>query len=289
MTHKYTGKCPLGGKSFLVFLSTFLLICSVSVNAHIGYSPHGVVEAMDQAKRNLMAEYGQSVFTLYTSLSATITTPEGKKRQMDVYKSSATAFVVRSDGYFLTAYHAIETDEEKRNFLAELKKKYDALPITEKVDVEFAEEYIIVNSEKQKFPVRVIAQDRARDLALLSFNKNDGVSLTAFSLGDERKNLYGSVVSIGAPFGITGMLVDGTLARASPHDCEEGEGNYVLFMSAINPGNSGGPVVLLETSEVIGMVDAIILREDGHTSISCAIPSSVLKEFLNKHLPLEKQ
>lgn len=288
MTHTYSGKCTLGGKIFFASFSTFLLLCSIPVNAHLGYSPHGVVEAIDHAKRNLMAEYGQSVFTLHTSLYATITTREGKRR-MDVGKSIATAFVARSDGYFLTVSHAVRVNEEKRIFLADIKEKYDALPITEKVDVEFMVEYSIVNSEKQKFDVKVIAEDRARDLALLSFNTNDGVSLRAFSFGDERKNFYGSVVSIGAPFGISDMLVDGTLARALPHSCDDIDGNYLLFMSAINPGNSGGPVILLETSQVIGMVDAIILREDGQTSISCAIPSSVIKQFLNEHLPPKKQ
>jgi S1-C subfamily serine protease len=271
---------------FLIF--SFCLIYGVSARAHIGYSPHGVIEAVDQARRNLMAEYGQSVFTLHVNLFATITTKDGKKQQQ-VSGFTATAFVAREEGYFLTVYHAVDKKKEKEDFLANLKKKYDALPIPEKVEVEFTTEYTIVNSEKQKFPVRVIAKDPALDVAILSFNKNDGVSLKAFSLGDEKKALYGSVVSIGAPFGISDMLVDGTLARSSLHDCEESGGNYILFMSAINPGNSGGPIILLETSEVIGMVDAIILKENGHTSISCGIPGSVLKKFLDQNLPREKK
>lgn len=268
-----------------IFLAFFLCFFPLSVDAHLGYTPHGVVEAIDQAKREFMAEYGQSIFTLHATLYATVSKKEGQRKTINAGGFVGTAFVIREDGYLLTVAHMQDWTEGKASFIKAMKNIYDALPIPEEVSIEFNAEYYIVNPEGQKFFVDVIAKDVDHDLALLSLKKNDGVSLKAFVLGDYEKHPYGTVVVVGAPIGISDMLVDGVLARTSLHDCDDFKGNYLLFMSPINPGNSGGPMALLETSEVIGIVEAIVLRETGSTSISCGVPSSEIKRFLDAKLP----
>jgi S1-C subfamily serine protease len=261
----------------------------------LGYSPHGVVEALDEGKRELIAKYGRSVFPIYAEIKARITLNPGKEgskqKEEDVVKDIGTAWSVRSDGYLLTAYHVVNTKKVKTDYEAEIKKKYDALPISENYTIEFSADYYVIDSKDRKFPITVVAKDASEDvdLALLHMDKKWGLSFPSLPLGDFKKHPYGSVISIGTPLGMKHMVVDGTLATDSLQDCSNVSGKYLITMSAINPGNSGGPTILRETGEVLSLVTSIIIRQYGHTFISCGIPASTIQKFLNTHLPPRRQ
>lgn len=276
---------------FAIFITFFLP--SANANTHVRYSPQRVIEALDENKRELMEKYGRSVFPIYAEIKALITTKGGQKED-NVVKDIGTAWVVRSDGYLLTAYHVVDTNKVREEYAADIRKKYAVLPISEEVIIAFRAEYYIQDLKKRKFPIEIVAVDagRSRDLALLLLGKRWGLSFRPLPLGDFTKLPYGSVISIGTPLGIPNMVADGTLAADSLRDCSQKEGNdkgdFLLVMSPSNPGNSGGPMILRQTGEMLAMVDAILLTEYGHSYITCGIPSSTIREFLDKNLPPRK-
>lgn len=153
---------------------------------------------------------------------------------------------------------------------------------------------------------RVVATDRARDLALL---KIDGAPLPALVLDDPDAAREGqSIALLGFPIGgmlgfapVThrGIIASITTAALPASNAQQldpravlrlREGNYTIYQldATAYPGNSGGPVVDAETGQVLAIVNMVLVKAGREsalsdpTGISYAIPVRHLIELLKQ-------
>lgn len=163
-------------------------------------------------------------------------------------KGIGSGFIIRSNGYILTANHVIR----------EARRMEVVLPSGEAMEG------------------NVVGTDPVTDIAVV---KVDAEDLPVAKLGDSSKLKVGQIViALGNPFGLTGgptvtMGVISALNRSIRSKTLVLE-DLIQTDAAINPGNSGGPLVNIH-GEVIGVNTAIIPYAQG---IGFAIPINVAKK-----------
>jgi putative serine protease PepD len=129
---------------------------------------------------------------------------------------------------------------------------------------------------------RVLADDRAHDLALVEVIGE--VPVAAMPLGDsDRVRVGQAVLAFGSPYGLEGTLTQGIVSarRDLPGSGGATIEGLIQTDAPINPGNSGGPLVNAR-GEVIGINTAIISRTGGSHGIGFAVPSSYVRELLER-------
>jgi len=137
---------------------------------------------------------------------------------------------------------------------------------------------------------RIVAEDRAADMALLKIDADQ--PLPAVTLGRSDDLMIGeTVLAIGNPFGYQYTLTEG-IVSAIHRDLEVENlrfPNLIQISAPINPGNSGGPLLNV-LGQVIGMNTAIRRAAQG---IGFAIPVDDLRrnlpEMLRRHLEMEER
>lgn len=131
----------------------------------------------------------------------------------------------------------------------------------------------------RRFPARVVAVDRRRDLALLTSDFN---RVQPARLGDSDQIVVGQlVVAIGNPFGLDHTVTAGVVSARNrsiygPHGPVT---NLLQTDASINPGNSGGPLVDSD-GDVIGINTAKIAGAQG---IGFTVPINEVKAFLKRY------
>jgi len=135
--------------------------------------------------------------------------------------------------------------------------------------------------DKHKYKAKVVAIDKAHDLALLQIN---APNLTPAVLSDSSGLMVGQkVYAIGNPFGLSGTMTTGIISairsfygpNRTPID------NAIQTDAAINPGNSGGPL-LNSRGDVIGINTMIASNgADQSSGIGFAIPINTAKAVLD--------
>jgi len=135
--------------------------------------------------------------------------------------------------------------------------------------------------DKHKFKAKVIAVDKAHDLALIQIN---APNLVPAVLSDSSNITVGQkVYAIGNPFGLSGTMTTGIISairsfygpNRTPID------NAIQTDAAINPGNSGGPL-LNSRGDVIGINTLIASNgADQSSGIGFAIPINTAKAVLD--------
>jgi len=130
--------------------------------------------------------------------------------------SVGTGVILSSDGYVLTNYHVISGGEEC---------------------------YILL-SDGSYYPVRLVAGDYAKDLAVL---KADAQDLPVAEFGDSDGLVVGDTVyAIGNPLGLElrGTLTDGLISAINRDvDVDGITMTLIQTNAALNSGNSGGPLI----------------------------------------------
>jgi len=160
-------------------------------------------------------------------------------------------------------------------------------------------------------PAKLIATDKARDLALL---KIEGDPLPALKLGDsasvrEGWQLYFTGYPIGTALGLNPSTHRAGLAAVVPiytpvpnmaqvntRTLRQAHEPYeVLALDAIAyPGNSGSPVWHPDTGEVLGVVNSVYVKGakeaalTAPSGISYAIPVKYVHQLIEKALPEAK-
>lgn len=184
--------------------------------------------------------------------------PEHRYRQR--VKSLGSGVIITPDGYILTNEHVISN----------------------------ATEINVTLPDARQFKARIIAGDRALDLALL---KIDGSNLPYAELGDSDDLMIGEwVIALGNPFGF--LLEDtrptvtvgviSALNRAIKSTYEDRiYKDMIQTDAAINPGNSGGPLVNI-MGHVIGINTFIFTSSGGSEGVGFARPINVVKKFINE-------
>lgn len=167
-----------------------------------------------------------------------------------------TAFFISSDGLLLTNAHVVSD---------------------EKAD------YTVLTNDGKKYPAKVLARDKLRDLAIL---KVEGKNFPFLPLGDsDTLKLGQTVIAIGNALGefrntvsvgvISGL---GRTVTAGGRGMIETFDNVIQTDAAINPGNSGGPLLNLK-GEVVGINFAMA---SGAENIGFAIPVNQAKKILSQ-------
>jgi len=171
-----------------------------------------------------------------------------------------TGFIISEDGLILTNKHVVADKEA---------------------------EYTVITNEGERFPVRVIARDPIKDLAILKIEqKGKKAKFPTVKLGNSDKLEIGqTVIAIGYMLGefqnsvsvgvISGL---GRTITASGGGMVETLEDVIQTDAAINKGNSGGPLVNLK-GEVIGINTAMVV---GGENIGFALPINSVKKTIEQ-------
>jgi len=157
-------------------------------------------------------------------------------------------------------------------------------------------------------PAKMIATDKARDLALL---KIEGEPLPTLKLGDSSRvregwQLYFTGYPIGSVLGLNPSTHRAGLAAVIPiftpvaaaaqlnaRTLRQAKEPYEVFeLDAVAyPGNSGSPVWHPDTGEVLGVVNSVYVKGakeaalSAPSGISYAIPAKYVRKMLEQALP----
>ncbi|MBI4340093.1 MAG: trypsin-like peptidase domain-containing protein [Chloroflexi bacterium] len=129
-----------------------------------------------------------------------------------------------------------------------------------------------------RFPARVLAHDRDRDLAALSVA---ATGLSTIPLGDSLGLRPGQwVVAIGHPWGVRGAVSAGIVIGTGTQWAELPHSGRELIAAGLplRPGNSGGP--LLDVQGRLVGINALIAGPH----VAFAVPVHVAKAFLRETL-----
>jgi Do/DeqQ family serine protease len=144
-----------------------------------------------------------------------------------------------------------------------------------------ATEVRVVLSDRREFDAKVILQDEKSDIAVLRIAGN-GERFPFLEFEDsDRVEVGDQVLAIGNPFGV-GQTVTGGIVSALART-EIARSDAQVFMqtdAAINPGNSGGALIDM-AGRLVGINTAIFSRSGGSVGIGFAIPSNLVKLYVD--------
>ena len=144
-----------------------------------------------------------------------------------------------------------------------------------------ATEIRVALNDRREFAARVVLADKQADLAVLRLQ--GAHDLPALPLRNSDQVEVGELVlAIGNPFGI-GQTVSGGIVSALARSGLSigGRGYFIQTDAAINPGNSGGALVDM-AGRLVGINSSILSRSGGSNGIGFAIPSNLVKSFLDQ-------
>ncbi|MEI6486599.1 MAG: Do family serine endopeptidase [Sphingomonadales bacterium] len=157
----------------------------------------------------------------------------------------------------------------------------DGLIVTNNHVVEGADQILVALADRREFKARVLFADPRLDLALLKVD-TEGATLPVIRMADSDRVEVGDVtVAIGNPFGVGQTVTTGIVSAVARTGI--GVSDWQFFIqtdAAINPGNSGG-ALLDAQGRLIGVPTAIYSRSGGSNGIGFAIPSKMVRVFLN--------
>ncbi len=133
----------------------------------------------------------------------------------------------------------------------------------------------------EKFPAKLIGEDRLLDIAVLKIEGN-GTEFQPLKFGDSTQVRRGQIVfAIGNPFGLGETITSGIIS-AVERSLSDTQRDLFQTDAAINPGNSGGPLVNLQ-GEIIGINSAIYTPDranPGFQGVGFSIPSNDVRDTL---------
>ncbi len=157
----------------------------------------------------------------------------------------------------------------------------DGLIVTNNHVVAGADQILVALADRREYPAKVLFADARLDLALLRVDTK-GAKLPVIRMGDSDRAEVGDVtIAIGNPFGVGQTVTTGIVSAIARTGI--GISDWQFFIqtdAAINPGNSGG-ALLDGQGRLIGINTAIYSRSGGSNGIGFAIPSKIVRVFLN--------
>ena len=145
-----------------------------------------------------------------------------------------------------------------------------------------ATEVRIVLSDRREFDARVILQDEKSDIAVLRMTGAEGVRFPFLEFEDsDRVEVGDLVLAVGNPFGVGQTVTSGIISALARTEIASSDAQVFLQTdAAINPGNSGGALVDM-AGRLVGINTAIFSRSGGSVGIGFAIPSNLVKVYVD--------
>lgn len=170
--------------------------------------------------------------------------------------SLGSGFIIRADGYILTADHVVAGSRKIRI-------------------ITMADSY----GKSSEYRAKVLGRSKEGGLALLKIEP--ALELSILPLGDSGLVEIGDLVlAVGNPYGLSHTVTSGIVSFIGRELSKRGRGKsklrFIQIDAPINPGNSGGPLLNL-AGEVIGINTAVAAGAEG---IGFAVPINAAKEAL---------
>jgi Do/DeqQ family serine protease len=144
-----------------------------------------------------------------------------------------------------------------------------------------AAEVKVALADRREFDAKVVVQDEKSDIAILKIDGGDGKFPFLEFEDSDTVEVGDLVIAIGNPFGVGQTVTSGIISALAR--TEVGQSDAQVFIqtdAAINPGNSGGALVDM-AGRVVGINTAIFSRSGGSHGIGFAIPSNLVKLFVD--------
>lgn len=201
-----------------------------------------------------------SIFSSQATLGRTISDPLGIVRfglPLPRFGTSlGSGFIIRKDGYILTADHVVEGS-----------RKIKVVLLADK------------NGHGEEYEARILGRSKKRGVALLKIEPRH--ALPVLPLGNSSNLKIGDqVLAVGNPYGLSHTVTSGIVSfigRKLPEGRrKDGQLEFIQIDAPINPGNSGGPLLNL-LGEAVGINTAIAPQAQG---IGFAVPVNTAKQAL---------
>ena len=144
-----------------------------------------------------------------------------------------------------------------------------------------ATEIRVVLADKREFDARVILLDEKSDIAVLKIEGGDGRFPYLEFEDSDRAEVGDLVLAIGNPFGVGQTVTSGIVSALARTEVASSDAQvFIQTDAAINPGNSGGALVDM-AGRLLGINTAIFSRSGGSVGIGFAIPSNLVKVYVD--------
>ncbi len=188
------------------------------------------------------AQSARDVFERYADRVVQI---EVAERKSGAKASIGSGFAISARGRVITNFHVVaEVVHHPNRYRAEL-----------------------VDSASQRFPVRVIAIDVLRDLALVESARHFAAPLL---LGQHPMRKGARIFALGNPYDLGLSIVEGTYNGLLEHSLEQ----KIHFTGSLNPGMSGGPAL-----DPNGAVVGVNVATSGN-QVSFLVPADAIAALL---------
>ncbi|MFV0294919.1 MAG: Do family serine endopeptidase [Hyphomicrobiaceae bacterium] len=139
----------------------------------------------------------------------------------------------------------------------------------------------LVLADKREFDAKVLLQDDKADIAVLKIEGNKGPFPYLQFDNSDNIEVGDQVLAIGNPFGVGQTVTSGIISALARSEIGKSDSQvYIQTDAAINPGNSGGALVDM-MGRLIGINSAIYTRSGGSQGIGFAIPSNLVRIWVN--------
>lgn len=175
--------------------------------------------------------------------------------QERIQNSLGSGVIVNADGMLVTNAHVVKGSE--------------------------AAEVRVVLTDRREFDAKVIVSDEKSDIAVLRIS-GDGAKFPFVEFEDsDRVEVGDLVLAVGNPFGVGQTVTSGIISALARTEVASSDAQVFLQTdAAINPGNSGGALVDM-SGKLVGINTAIFSRSGGSVGIGFAIPSNLVKLYVD--------
>lgn len=166
-------------------------------------------------------------------------------------RTSASGVIYSSDGYILTAYHAVQNNK--------------------KIKIE--------TWDGKKYHAELIKHNKTSDVALLKITASK-IKLTPAVLAKRKIKLAEDVTAISNPFGLPVSVSRGIISAV---DVRLNNNKIELLQTdaSVNPGSSGGALIDNQ-GEMIGLITKIYSPSGTYSGLSFAVDSATLAKQLQQ-------
>lgn len=137
-------------------------------------------------------------------------------------------------------------------------------------------------NDRREYSAKVLLSDQESDLAILQIEGAKDMPYLHLRNSDS-VDVGELVLAIGNPFGVGQTVTSGIISGLARSGTATGNarGYFLQTDAPINPGNSGGALIDVN-GDLVGVNTSILTRSGGSNGIGFAIPSALVREFVEQ-------